>query len=80
MELLFKINTTVAFCNELISVYVAFVQDKRGEQDLDDDEFIHVVPCKVEELEQMIYDGKITDSKTISAIMSYKNKFLNPHA
>lgn len=80
MELLIKINTTVAFCNELISVYVAFVQDKRGEQDLDDDEFIHVVPCKVEELEQMIYDGKINDSKTISAIMSYKNKFLNPHA
>lgn len=80
MELLIRINTTVAFCNELISIYVAFVQDECGEQDLDEDEFICVAPYEVSELERMIYEGIITDSKTISAIMSYKNKFLNSNA
>lgn len=76
LELLIRINTTVAFCNELISVFVAFLDGNRGEQDLDEDEFINVVPYEVKELERMIYAGEITDSKTISAIMSYKNKFL----
>lgn len=76
LELLIRINTTVAFCNELISVFVAFLDGNRGEQDLDEDEFINVVPYEVKELERMIYTGEITDSKTISAIMSYKNKFL----
>jgi ADP-ribose pyrophosphatase len=28
----------------------------------------------VDELIKMIYDGKIEDSKTISAILAYKNK------
>lgn len=78
MELLITINTTVAFCNELISVFVAFIEDSRGEQELDEDEFINVSAYKLSELEEMIYSGKITDSKTIAAIMSYKNKFC-PH-
>lgn len=80
LELLIRINTTVAFCNEIISVYVAFLDGVRGEQELDDDEFIHVIPYEVCDLERMIYAGEITDSKTISAIMCYKNKFLLPNA
>lgn len=77
LELLIKINTTVAFCDEIISIFVAFLDGNKGEQDLDEDEFINVVPYELDELERMIYAGEITDSKTISAIMCYKNKFLS---
>jgi len=77
LELLISIRTTVAFCNEKIDIYVADGL-KPGDQNLDEDEFINVEAYDVEELCQMIYEGKIEDSKTISAIMSYKNKYCNP--
>lgn len=74
LEFLISIYTTVAFCNERIEIYLA--RDlKPGKQHLDEDEFINVEAYDVEELCRMIYDGKIEDSKTISAIMSYKNKY-----
>ncbi len=74
LELLLTIRTTVAFCNEKIDIYVAhnLIESK---QHLDEDEFIHVEAYSVEELCQMIYSGKIEDSKTISAIMTYKDKY-----
>ena len=31
------------------------------------------------ELETMIYDGTIQDSKTIAAILAYKNKYVTPY-
>lgn len=76
LELLIVINTTVAFCNEKISIYVAHISGKGGAQELDEDEFIHVIPYEVAELERMIYAGEITDSKTVASIMAYKNKYL----
>lgn len=73
LSLLISIRTTVAFCNEKIDIYVA--KDLIfGRQHLDEDEFIDVKACSVEELCDMIYAGQIEDSKTIAAIMSYKNK------
>ncbi len=76
LEFLISIYTTVAFCNERIEIFLA--RDlKPGKQHLDEDEFINVEAYDVEELCQMIYDGKIEDSKTISAIMSYKSKYLS---
>ncbi len=75
LELLISIRTTVAFCNERIEIFVA-KNLTPGRQHLDEDEFIRVEAYDVEELCRMIYDGKIEDSKTISAIMSYKNKYL----
>ncbi len=75
LEFLISVRTTVAFCNEKIEIFVA--KDlKAGTQHLDEDEFINVEAYDVEELCQMIYDGKIEDSKTISAIMSYNNKYV----
>lgn len=74
LELLLSIYTTVAFCNEKIDIYLA-TDLIPGSQHLDDDEFINVEMYDVEELIQMIYDGKIQDSKTVSAIMTYKNKY-----
>lgn len=75
LELLISIRTTVAFCNEKIDIYVADHLIK-SKQQLDEDEFINVEAYSVEELCCMIYDGKIEDSKTIAAIMAYKDKYL----
>lgn len=70
------LNTTVAFCNEKIWIYVTFIDDRCGEQSLDDDEDIQVKAYSVSELEEMIYSMQITDSKTIAAILAYKNKYV----
>ncbi len=73
MELLIRIRTTVAFCNEKIDIYVA--RDLTPtQQHLDEDEFIHVEAYSVEELKEMIYTGKIEDSKTISGILAYADR------
>lgn len=74
LELLITLRTTVAFCNEKIDVYVAS-DLKPGKQHLDEDEYINVETYDIEELIQMIYDCKIQDSKTVSALMAYKNKY-----
>lgn len=73
LELLVSIYTTVAFCNEKIDIYLA--RDlRRGHQHLDEDEYLNVEAWDPEELKRMIFDGKIQDSKTICAIMTYLAK------
>lgn len=67
-------RTTVAFCDEKIDVYVA-TDLKRSKQHLDEDEYLDVVSCDVDELIQMIYDCRIRDGKTVSAILAYHNKY-----
>lgn len=74
LELLLSLRTTVAFCDEKIDVYVA-TDLKRSKQHLDEDEYLDVVSCDVKELLQMIYDCKIQDGKTVSAILAYHNKY-----
>jgi ADP-ribose pyrophosphatase len=64
----------VAFCNEKIDIYLA-VNLKPGTQHLDEDEFLNVEAWSVEELKQMIFDGKIQDSKTICGVLTYAAKF-----
>lgn len=76
LELLLTLRTTVAFCNEKIDIYVA-TDLKPGSQHLDEDEFINVEAYAIEELLQMIYDCKIQDGKTVSALLAYKNKYCN---
>lgn len=73
-ELLITIRTTVAFCNEKIDIYVANQLEKTC-QNLDEDEFIGVEAYAVEELLDMIYAGQIEDSKTVSGILAYYNKY-----
>ena len=67
-------NTTVAFCNEKIDIYLARDLVK-SEQNLDEDEEINVELWDIEDLKQMIYEGKITDGKTVAAIMTYAAKY-----
>ena len=71
---LIDIRTTVAFCNEKIGIYYSN-QLTPSKQNLDDGEYVNVEKYKLGELIQMIFDGTIEDSKTISALMAYKAKF-----
>lgn len=74
LEYLISIKTTVAFCNEAIEVFVArdLIPSK---QHLDPDEYVELEAHTLEELVQWIYEGKIQDSKTVAAILAYKNKY-----
>ena len=73
VQFLLSIYTTVAFCNEKIDIYLARNLKRRESPHLDEDECIDVKACELDELVQMIYDGKIEDSKTVGAIMTYKS-------
>lgn len=76
LEPLLTLNTTVAFCNEKIEVFLA--RDlKPSKQNLDEDEFVEVEAHSMNELLSMIYGGEITDSKTIAGIFAYKEKYLD---
>ena len=67
-------NTTVAFCDEFIDIFVArnLIPSK---QNLDEDEVIHVERWKLEDLLELIYSGKMTDAKTTAAILAYARKY-----
>ena len=73
IEFLLSLRTTVAFCDELVDVYLA-TGLKPGKQHLDEAESIDVEVYTVEELCQMIYEGKLQDSKTVAAILAYSNR------
>ncbi len=74
LEYLMSLNTTVAFCDEAIDIFVAHNLIK-SHQHLDEDEVINVEPWELSDLEDLIYQGKITDGKTIAAIMAYGRKY-----
>ena len=70
---LLSLRTTVAFCNEMVDVYLA--EDLvPGKQQLDDAEDIQVEAFELETLCDMIYQGIIQDAKTVAAILAYSNK------
>lgn len=74
LEYLISVNTTVAFCNESIDIFVAR-NLILSEQNLDEDECIDVEAWELKDLEELIFTGKITDGKTIAAIMAYARKY-----
>jgi len=75
LEYLISVNTTVAFCDEAIDIFVA--KDLiPSQQNLDEDEIINVEAWTIEALEEQIYAGKITDGKTIAALSAYARKYL----
>ena len=67
---LVSVVTAVAFCNEVVDVYLATDLVKKS-QHLDEDEFIDVEKYTLDELKDMIFAGTIQDSKTISAVLAY---------
>lgn len=72
LSFLISLKTTIAFCDEFIDVYLA-KNLKPGKQHLDEGEFIDVEAYEIDELCKMIYDGKLQDAKTVSALLAYKN-------
>lgn len=73
LEYLMTVNTTVAFCDEAIDIFIAkdLIPSK---QNLDEDECIEVEEWDVKDLLRLIYSGKMTDGKTIAAITAYAQR------
>ena len=75
LEWLLSLRTTVAYCNERIEIFIA--RDLiSSHQHLDEDEFVDVKPYSLKELKEMIFSGKIEDSKTIAAILAYESRYV----
>ena len=77
LEFLLSLRTTVAFCNERIDVYLA-KSLKKTHQHLDENEYVDVEIHSFDKLRQLIFDGMIQDSKTVSSIMTYLVKYGDP--
>lgn len=75
IEWLLTMRTTMGFCNEKIEIYVSR-NLTASKQNLDENEYVDVKPYSVGELKELIYTGKIEDSKTIAAILAYEDKYL----
>lgn len=70
LEYLLSINTTIAFCDEHIDVFLA--KDLvPSSQHLDPDEEILVEEWELNDLLGLIYSGKMTDGKTVASILAY---------
>lgn len=74
LEYLMSMNTTVAFCDEAIDIFVARNLIP-SHQHLDEDEVIYVEEWSIADLEELIYSGKMTDAKTVAAILAYARKY-----
>ena len=74
LEYLMSVNTTVAFCDEAIDMFVARNLIP-SHQHLDEDEVIDVEAWELKDLLELIYAGKMTDAKTVAAITAYAVKY-----
>lgn len=72
-EHLLDVYTSVGFCDEKIYIYYtsSLVPSK---QNLDADEYVNVERYTLEELVELILQGKIEDSKSVAGILAYKSK------
>ena len=69
-----SINTTIAFCDEALDVFLA--RDLvPSAQHLDPEEEISVEEWELPDLLELIYSGKMTDGKTVAAVMAYACKY-----
>lgn len=71
-----KISTTPGFCDEILYLYLA--QDlTAGNHNREEGEYgMEVFEYSLEEVDEMIKNGDIIDSKTIAAIYHYKSFYL----
>ena len=65
---------SVGYNKEIIHCFLASGLKKSGNLKLDDDEIISVVKMDLKKLIKMIISGKIIDSKTICAVLTYAMK------
>lgn len=62
-----------------IDIYVATGLTP-GHQHLDEDEYVEVQAFTVDELVEKVLSCEIQDSKTVAAILAYKEKYVNQKA
>ena len=63
-----EIYPTVAYCSEVIYLYIATGLEF-GEQHLDEDEFVEIVKIPLEKAVEMVMKNEIKDSKTVAGIL-----------
>lgn len=74
MKRLISYYPSIGYNKEVIHCFVASELSKAGDLKLDDDEILSVVKINLKKLLKMILDGKILDSKTICAVLTYAQK------
>ncbi len=65
---------SIGYNTEVIHCFVASGLKKIADLKLDEDEILSVVKMDIKKLLQMIRSGKILDSKTICAVLTYASK------
>lgn len=75
LTLLTKIHPAVGFANENMWLYLAENLVKT-ESKLDSDEFLELIPTKLEDAVEMVWSGKITDVKTIIGLLWAQRTFI----
>ena len=73
IKLMGKINTSVAYSEEVIYIY-AVTGLTAGEQDLDEDEAVNVKEYAFEEVYDMAAQGKLIDAKTVAGLLMAKEQ------
>lgn len=73
---LIHMNSMPAFTNEIVHIYAAENLVKT-QQKLDEQEFLEVEAYPLQDLIHLIYEGKMTDSKTVCALLAYQLYQLN---
>lgn len=58
----------IGYSDERIEIFVARDLQGEGRQELDHNEFLEVVELSPDEARQAVFDGRITDAKTITAL------------
>jgi len=74
MTPLIKYYPSIGYNTELIHCFVASGLKKSGKLKLDEDEILSVIKIDFKKVMRMILAGKITDSKTICAVLTYALK------
>lgn len=71
---LIKYYPSIGYNTEIIHCYLASGLKEAGDLQLDHDEIMSVVKVDFDKVVRMILSGKITDSKTICAVLAYQTK------
>ena len=77
MTPLISFYPSIGYNTEIIHCYLASGLKKIADLKLDPDEILSVEKIELDKLIKMIKKGKIQDSKTICAVMTYANKKIN---
>ena len=71
MQFIANIYPAIGFANEIMSIYLA-ESLKKTNYNRDKDEFIELIPTKMEEALNLVWENKITDVKTIIGLLWLK--------